>query len=132
MMCYLPPAHNKGGGGRFDPSLLLDPTKDYTAYERAARGDLRRRRRGEPKTFTEIFDTIRYRLALTSRLSAVATKLVIARPNERPHHADRRKRASQVAALLASSLTIFGATVHSTPQEGSGAGGVQTDPRKEQ
>lgn len=28
MMCYLPPAHTKGGGGRFDPSLLLNPAKD--------------------------------------------------------------------------------------------------------
>ncbi len=105
MMCYLPPAHNKGGGGRFDPSLLLDPTKDWKAYDKGARRNPLRRIE-VARSFTEIVDTIRYRLTLASRMFAVATKLVVARPNELPHHTERRKRGSKVAALLASSLTM--------------------------
>lgn len=105
MKCYLPPAHNMCGGGRFDPSLLLDPTKDWRAYDEAARGDLSLAR-GKRGSFTRAFDQIRYRLTLASRLFAVATKLVIAKPNETPRHAERRKRGSQVVALLASSLTM--------------------------
>ena len=105
MMCYLPPAHNKGGGGRFDPSLLLDPTKDWKAYDRGARRNPLRRIE-VARSFTEIVDAIRYRLTLASRLFKVATKLVVEQPNEPLHKAKRRERGSQVVALLVSSLNM--------------------------
>lgn len=105
LRCYLPPAHNLCGGGRFDPSLLLNPTKDWWAFERAARGDLSGQR-GQRGSFTETFDEIRNRLAHASRLFALATNLVVARPNAKPRQAARRELGSKIVALLASSLTI--------------------------
>lgn len=106
MKCYRPPAHNDGGGGRFDPSLLLDPAKDWKAYDRGARSDSLPRT-GVAKSFIQIDETIRYRLTLASRLFAVATKLVVEQPNEPLHKAKRRERGSQVVALLASSLNMI-------------------------
>lgn len=106
--CYLPPAHNACGGGRFDPSLLLDPVKDWKAYDKMARGDLSRKslKRG---AFKRNFDEIRFRLACSSFAFAAATGLVIANPNEASRWMRIRRRGSQVVALLASSLTNFSA-----------------------
>ena len=106
MKCYRPPAHNEGGGGRFDPSLLLDPAKDWKAYDRGARRNPLPRS-GVAKSFTQIDDTFRYELTLASRLFKVATELVVERPNEPLHKTKQRERGSQLVALLASSLNMI-------------------------